>query len=445
MKTLSASKKIKQRLSCLLTCLLILGTVLPVSAAQQDAQTIVTAAVDASAGSMYDRQPPTLIIDGTGLNGSGITATHGNAGDAHGIWHTNANPAENAWVQIDLGKVVSLAQMYVWNMNQQGNTARGFKNVKIEYSTDAAFWQALTPAAGMTFKDGNADYPFQFAQASGEENMAATNLNNDTHSPVDFGGATARYVKLTAAPTAGDGSWGDIYFGLSEVCFTSYLSADTILTEAITVEGANHTTSITTKGGSLQMQAIITPENATAQDVSWSVVGTDGNATALATISADGLLTAKDNGLVTVIAAATDDSGVRGQATIKITGQPVVITNVQAASGNNYATAQSAERTVDSSGMSGNLSIRDVHDSHIFGETMWHTGANPGNTAWIEFDLGEITAIDEMYIWNMNQQGNTIRGLKNIKIEYSENGTAWQALAPAAGMNFTDARAKKFI
>ena len=50
---------------------------------------------------------------------------------------------------------------------------------------------------------------------------------------------------------------------------------------------------------------------------------------------------------------------------------------------------------------------------------MWHTAANPGNNAWFEVDLGEIYALDEMWIWNINQVNNVERGFKNVKIEYS--------------------------
>jgi len=66
--------------------------------------------------------------------------------------------------------------------------------------------------------------------------------------------------------------------------------------------------------GSLQMIAIISPVNAANQTVTWLVK----NGTGRAIISSDGLLTGTKTGTVSVIAAATDESGVIGTGTINI-------------------------------------------------------------------------------------------------------------------------------
>ncbi|HHV98686.1 MAG TPA: hypothetical protein GXX36_03790 [Clostridiaceae bacterium] len=85
----------------------------------------------------------------------------------------------------------------------------------------------------------------------------------------------------------------------------------------IEVKSESGATSITTKGGELQMIAIVTPENATIKNVTWSVE----NVTGKATISETGLLKAVSNGKVIVKATATDGSGVYGTCEITITGQ----------------------------------------------------------------------------------------------------------------------------
>ena len=76
--------------------------------------------------------------------------------------------------------------------------------------------------------------------------------------------------------------------------------------------------SITENKGTLQMSAIIAPSNATNKSVEWSITSGSG----IAVIDSSGLLSASDNGVVTVRATATDGSGVFGELDITITGQP---------------------------------------------------------------------------------------------------------------------------
>ncbi|MEX0987950.1 MAG: Ig-like domain-containing protein, partial [Bacteroidales bacterium] len=86
--------------------------------------------------------------------------------------------------------------------------------------------------------------------------------------------------------------------------------------EAITVSGAGGATTITTFGGTLQMDAAVLPADATDPSVIWSV-----DDEAIATIGTDGLLTAVANGDVTVTATANDGSGVSGDFIVTITNQ----------------------------------------------------------------------------------------------------------------------------
>ena len=176
-------------------------------------------ALSATAGSEFDGNAAAKhLIDNSGMSSdTSLDATHTNSGDPV-KWHSAGNPGANAWIQVDLGKVYALDQMWVWNMNMPALLNRGLKNVKIEYSADGKNWTALT--TDLTFTDGNPDYPFQFAQGTGEAELKATNLNDGKNTPVSFGGVQARYVKITASPDAGDGTWGDVYYALSELRFT---------------------------------------------------------------------------------------------------------------------------------------------------------------------------------------------------------------------------------
>ncbi|HIZ83592.1 MAG TPA: hypothetical protein H9668_04105 [Firmicutes bacterium] len=179
---------------------------------------------NAIAGSQFSDQKPTLAIDGSGMTGSGLDAVHDNDVNGFSMWHSDANPGENAWIQIDFDKAYPVDEMWVWNMNQQGNLGRGLKNIRIQYSPDGVVWYDLEPEEGMTFADSPEGYPFQLAQGTGEDGMAATNLNDGNNTPIRFGGVMVKHVKISAYPEAGVGSWGDMYFGLSEVRFTQQVS-----------------------------------------------------------------------------------------------------------------------------------------------------------------------------------------------------------------------------
>ncbi|UVI30409.1 glycoside hydrolase domain-containing protein [Paenibacillus spongiae] len=91
---------------------------------------------------------------------------------------------------------------------------------------------------------------------------------------------------------------------------------------AIAVTGAGNAGTIAQKNGTLQMEAAVTPANADVKTVSWAVFSEDGrSATDLAVITPAGLLGAKKNGKVRVVATAQDGSGVQGYAIITIGGQ----------------------------------------------------------------------------------------------------------------------------
>ncbi|SEO89822.1 OmpL47-type beta-barrel domain-containing protein [Paenibacillus sp. OV219] len=101
-----------------------------------------------------------------------------------------------------------------------------------------------------------------------------------------------------------------------------YLVSSTLAT-SLTVSGAGGATAIAVKNGTLQMQAAVLPVGASS-NVTWSVYEADGQtATDKASIDANGLLTALKDGSVKVVATTTDGSGVKGSASIVISGQTV--------------------------------------------------------------------------------------------------------------------------
>ncbi len=106
-----------------------------------------------------------------------------------------------------------------------------------------------------------------------------------------------------------------VFLLLSVILFSTCSKDDAtdtpdVLVETITVQGSD-----ITDGGTSQMAVIISPANASNQKVTWAV-----SDQAIATINEDGLVTAVNDGTVTVTAVAQDASGVSGQRIITISG-----------------------------------------------------------------------------------------------------------------------------
>jgi hypothetical protein len=148
--------------------------------------------VTATASSASAGMGPEKSVDGSGLNSSGQHGTEPSL-----MWLSAADGPQPTWIQYEFDGVYKVHQLQVWNSNQMLESVLGFgaRNVTIEYSTDAATWTTLGD--------------FEFARAPG----AATYAGN---APVDFGGAIAKYVKLTI-----HSNWGGVLaqYGLSEVQF----------------------------------------------------------------------------------------------------------------------------------------------------------------------------------------------------------------------------------
>lgn len=98
-----------------------------------------------------------------------------------------------------------------------------------------------------------------------------------------------------------------------------------VLVNSIVVQGQGGASTISTPGGSLQMEATVLPANADDLTYTWSVL----NGTGSATINNSGLLTASGDGIVTVVATANDASGVSNGTQISISNQSLGINNVE--------------------------------------------------------------------------------------------------------------------
>lgn len=121
---------------------------------------------------------------------------------------------------------------------------------------------------------------------------------------------------VTATATAADGSGVKGNLNLT-------VSLATIPITSISVYGTNHATSIFANKGPLQLNATITPHNATNKRVTWSVE----NITGQAVINENGLVSAVANGTVIAKATANDGSGVNGELILFMENQVMTSIN----------------------------------------------------------------------------------------------------------------------
>jgi hypothetical protein len=92
------------------------------------------------------------------------------------------------------------------------------------------------------------------------------------------------------------------------------------------------------------------------------------------------------------------------------------------ATASSSAAGMGPEKTVDGSGLTG-----DLHGTE--GTTMWLTGGAKPN--WIQYQFDKVYMLYDLKVWNSNQLIETFLGFgaKGVTIEYSADGTTWTALA----------------
>ncbi len=149
----------------------------------------------ATASSSGAGRGPENTINGSGLDDSGLL--HGKDGD-NNMWLSGATGPQPTWIEFQFDNVYKLHEMWVWNYNEfmEPVLGLGCKDVFIEYSVDGTDYTPL----GATH---------EFARAPGVPDY-------EHNTTIDFGGAAAKYVRLTA-----NSNWGGLLnqYGLSEVRF----------------------------------------------------------------------------------------------------------------------------------------------------------------------------------------------------------------------------------
>jgi hypothetical protein len=152
--------------------------------------------ITATASSFIFGSEPEKTIDRSGLDANDL-----HSDNQKDMWWSKAEALP--WIQYEFDRVYRLHEMRVWNHNMVIEPSVGFgaKTVQIEYSLDGTTWTVLEGVP-------------EFARAPGNAGYAA-----DT--TVDFGGISAKHVKLTILK-----KWGTTQqTGLSEVRFYAISAA----------------------------------------------------------------------------------------------------------------------------------------------------------------------------------------------------------------------------
>lgn len=163
----------------------------------------------------YVRHPQNA-VDGGDMSGYG-GMRHTRGVDLEKVWLSARDVTHDVWIGFDFGSVVRLGYMAVWNLNQTDGYGAGIKRAKIYYSCDNGRYEEWKGEG----------YPFVFACADGKEGLRATNLDDGRHSPVNFNGLSARYIKIVPDIESGEGCHGPYIegqtrYGLSQVRFFQY-------------------------------------------------------------------------------------------------------------------------------------------------------------------------------------------------------------------------------
>ena len=178
-------------------------------------------AVTVSASSQHPARPFIHTVDGSGISGDrgefhSNTVRPPHMGISSVLADSAAHPNPGTvrgphWVRYDFDRVYALAEMWIWNFNENAgdvgdgkHSRQGFKGVTIQYST----------SGGPNRAEWKTAFRGTVPQA-GEEGRSPVDL------VVEFGGATARHVVITAnvLPDHNHSGGQDERCGLSEVRF----------------------------------------------------------------------------------------------------------------------------------------------------------------------------------------------------------------------------------
>ncbi|WP_339248170.1 discoidin domain-containing protein [Paenibacillus sp. FSL F4-0243] len=184
-------------------------------------------------------------------------------------------------------------------------------------------------------------------------------------------------VKVVATATDGSGVHDEMVITISGQTDIIDPGTETVYVGTIDITSVGNVSTITAKNGSLQLGAIVLPDNATNKSVTWAVFEADSRtATDKATIDVHGLLTAAKDGIVKVVVTANDGSGVIGEKSITITGQ-----SNQSGNENGNGNGNDNSNTNNSSGNTTTPQVKENPNRYELKETELRISTQDGHTS----------------------------------------------------------------
>lgn len=173
----------------------------------------------------------------------------------------------------------------------------------------------VSPSTASVVKGNTQQFTANAVVENGAQNTVTWSVSGGMDSSIDANGLLAVGANETATTltVTATSDFDNITKGTATVTVTQPQPPSSVPVTVITVTGGS---SITEKGGTVQLTANITPNNAGNQTVTWS-----SSDTGIATVDASGLVTAVSNGTVTIRATAQDGSNVYGEKQITVSGQ----------------------------------------------------------------------------------------------------------------------------
>jgi endo-1,4-beta-D-glucanase Y len=182
---------------------------------------------------------------------------------------------------------------------------------------------------------------------------------------------------------------------------------------SIIVSGENNKDSITTDKGTLQMEAIVSPDSAFDKTVHWSVI----NGTGKAIISEGGLLTARTDGTVTVVATAHDPGQVTGEMIVTLTNQVPLVEEITIVYDESFPIIGTPGGTMQ-------LSVEALPDNAVDKSVSWSISS--GTELATISDSGLVTAVadGEITVVATAKDGSLVTGELIIFIINQESDVA---------------------
>jgi uncharacterized protein YjdB len=266
--------------------------------------------VGANAGNFISTQTSTCVIC---VNNSG--AWVGGSADAYlgfRLEKISTNQIHYGWLRVSVSSTIN--QIIVKEIGFQRTANADILIGFIPVNTLQI--NGLNNIQNINTDDGALQMQAQISPQNASNQLLNWTVDNPVLASIDAQGILTALangsVLVRSDATDGSGRWDTTTISITnQVVNVNQIIVNPILTL---------NSEITARNGSLQMQADAQPIHANNRNILWSVDNKN-----IATIDQNGLLTAKQNGTVRVVATSTDGGRVSGYETVQISGQTVFV------------------------------------------------------------------------------------------------------------------------